>query len=772
MEHRKLLDENEAKHSADNISFKRHSTRHDALLASMSSRSFVEEAARFEKDQERDTDRAQTNQHNEYRGAKNDRKVLSFDRNSGVDGKDHAEGSLHQPLQPTNSVEKTSNPCKERKRRRALSCQSCRKLKTRCDFELELGKCHRCAKLRLSCSLTQENETEIKAIRNTMKPETFNMDLRLEKMQIAIDELRTQLTSVLWKLENHAERLSPPMRRREESFIDTLNFTKNISWTEDYLDQFIEDSPLQIIKQIDHSLFKRVTRYDPLQLACEEFLKFYLENEKLCLELVKLYFEVAHFWIIPGGITEINREYVLEHPFITCVFVALAMCFDERYTYTSQQKQLYWLTSKLLGVVAITEPLTDHDIEGILYLCLYNVARKPKQPQLDGWLLSGIGIKHLMISFNFKEIVTRVEKEKKFEADDLYHLRIWNAMCAVHFQHSIGSGRPIMITNDFYSVHKLTIMYPKATIGDAIKVSELQLYLIFQRLFESPGWTKTFTHDDNAIFVFYDLDDWKTRWIALIDRDISGLLSFTYEFLYVVLSRRYIKLCTPKKSTITQVFRDSHRLPNLVYAFNTVTKFSMKILERLLKLPTTLIRGSPSFQWSQIIYASLSLFEFLPIMNQEQKSFSLNLISKVYWFLNEIGEGSNEATDSVGKILKNIVDKASKVSTPSQKHADFRTDELDEKDSESLSPTVNLYSHKIRNGSSAVDFQEQMLQAAIPTESVCKVPNLGLSPSHFSTNPEFPHEESSFEMPDLSQFDSFDEFFNGIFPEFKRVKNI
>lgn len=51
----------------------------------------------------------------------------------------------------------------QKRKRKTFSCASCRKLKTRCDFEPQFGKCHRCNVLKLDCSLTYERRDEIES---------------------------------------------------------------------------------------------------------------------------------------------------------------------------------------------------------------------------------------------------------------------------------------------------------------------------------------------------------------------------------------------------------------------------------------------------------------------------------------------------------------------------------------------------------------------------------------------------------------------------------
>ncbi|GME83706.1 unnamed protein product [Ambrosiozyma monospora] len=304
------------------------------------------------------------------------------------------------------------------------------------------------------------------------------------------------------------------LQHQEENGENQLN-TDQIFPRHDWL------APMHVIHQIDSKIFNRVSPMNPFRKACEEFLEFYQNYESLCLDLAKSFLEVSHFWIIPGGITEINRQYVLDHPFTACVFVLLAMCFDVNYKYVEEQNKLYQLTTKILGIALLTEPLTDHDIEGILYLSLYNFARKPHQPVVDSWLLTSVGVKHLMMSIDLKNIAKRVS-EGSFNADDLFHMRIFNSMCSCHLQNAIGYGRPITINKDYFDLHALTIRFPSATVGDAIKVAEIELYLILSRDLSSGSQALKLSFENNLL-ISANVHEWKLKWNRIMSKDVSQL---------------------------------------------------------------------------------------------------------------------------------------------------------------------------------------------------------------------------------------------------------
>ncbi|KAG7884003.1 hypothetical protein KL938_002588 [Ogataea parapolymorpha] len=579
-----------------------------------------------------------------------------------------------------------------KKKRRIFSCESCRKLKTKCDYDASQGSCKRCLRLRLECSLV-ENGTRLN--RQEFEPTPSEpADSRLRRVEQAVESFDGKLTSLL------------DLVKQSLGSGNQLDFS--VAHENELLANHDALAPLNVIKQIDSKLFNRASRHDPFKRICDEFLRFYFDNERLCLELSRSFLEISHFWIIPGGITSIDRKYVLEHPFITCVFVLLAMCFDENYKYVQEQQQLYMLATKLLGIALVTEPLSDHDIEAILYISLYNIARKPKQSEFDSWLLSSIGLKHLIISIDFKNISRRVGMNI-FNEVDLFHLRIFNSMCSCHFQNSIGYARPIMLTSTYYDLFELTLKFPKATLGDAIKVAEIELYLGLSRGLTSSALSY---YVDGELLCFPEQHEWKQKWSKVIQKDVSQMLTFAYNFSHIMLARKLVEK------------PDASR-PELRVCYGTACQYSFETLNRFLLLSNNLVKGSPSFQLNLVVYACITLCDYLDTMGADERKMSLNLISKIYWHLNKVGEKMNDATDTIAKIVRKLVDIANETHSQSAKA----------RNSSQNSETLSV-----------ADLPQQVAeQLYSPAEPYTL-------PSH-----------TELRLPDVAAFDNFEDFFKDLF---------
>jgi hypothetical protein len=500
----------------------------------------------------------------------------------------------------------------------------------------------------MDCSLTNDKQSEI--MESIKEAEKDAVDLDEDRL----DRIERQVSEVLLRLDQIGsghDPKSPVSTSLDYKYVENLGKGKS-----NHLDNSTYNASLNVISRIDAKLFGRVDRYHAFAKLCEsEFLDtFYKNNQEFCIRLAANFLNYAHFWIVPGGIKEISHDYVLKHPFIAAVFVLLAMGFDENYSYIEEQAELYWIVRRLLAMALTTSPITDHDAEAILYCSLYNIARKPAQPLLDSWMISSDGLKQMMLCTSFQKIEDRI-KAKVYEQDDLFHLRIWTLLCVCHLQYSIGSGRPHLIPNDYLDICEYIIEYPQSNLEDNVNYALVRLTKQVHRMFYTRDLTLNLIKyeqiediDNVKCFKFEELHHWREHWKELIDNDMSGTLMFNFDFYHIILSRRFIAsykdVCDFKVVKYMEI------------AYHTAIHYSRSILERFLKLPKVMVKGSPSFLLTQIVYSCLTLYDFQGKFEIKFNMKSLNLVSRVYWHLNHVGETKNDATDTVGQIIKTLVD--------------------------------------------------------------------------------------------------------------------
>lgn len=583
-----------------------------------------------------------------------------------------------------------------------------------------------------------------------------------------------------------------PPHFKESSQTPTHNFSKN------FVNGIkLQEPPLKLISDIDERLFptKAQSQQDilaktqrPFVVARFNFLKYFNQHEQLCLDLSRDFLVKSHFWIIPGGIKEINRTYVEKHLFITSVFTIIAMGFDENNKYEKEQEQLYPLVERFLtNTLTMFEKLTDHDIEAILYCSMFNISRKSKrhrQLKFNSLVLCNFAVNSVLNIVDFHKIKERVLINEEYSALDLYHLRILNSLTACRLQYSIGSGNFTIQDDMLKEFNNLTAKFPQANFGDDIKISEINLgdivngiFLNFKAYFK--GFSKRFraetrshadrnrdvaggatddggkggkdgngnnSHNGNdasaqelECLVIPELEYWLKNWDELLSKDGGGVLLFAYDFYYSMICRSFL----------TEFFEEEFQ-NDVVYfkcALKTMKRYCFSLLDGFLKLPPSLIKGAPAITLHQLVYACLTLCDFLHCFDVAERQQVLNLCTKIYWHLNTIGEKLNEATDNVGKIIKSLIDTSKRKARVSGRSAAPRNTKRG-------SPSTTPGFQQSVQSSSAL----QGSKAGSP-QSARSVNSQGSGADSLAA--------ASFNMPDVDQFNSFEDFFQDFFDNLK-----
>lgn len=592
---------------------------------------------------------------------------------------------------------------KPRKKRKTFSCTLCRKFKTRCDFEPLVGKCYRCNVLQLECSLTQDREHEIlAAIEESSKssikttnaenslinqsstddnattggstvknPLTRTLNNRLNRLEEGFNSVNSKLDLLVMLLQGNSD-INPLSRMGDELSDDDSNNPELTSRVKVAPCAKLKETPLKLIRDLDERLFptrvtserdKMAKKSRPFVVARVNFLAFFEQHRKLCLDLSKEFLVRSHFWIIPGGIKEIDEEYAYRHVFITSVFTIIAMSFDDNEKYAEEQEALYPLVERLLtNTLTMFDKLIPHDIEAILYCCMFNISRKTKrhrQLQFNSLVLSNFAIDSLLAILDFDEIRRRVLEEEWYDSEDLYHLRILNSLTACRLEYSICYGNFSPMNEVLKDLNNLTAKFPQAIFGDDIKISEVDLGNIVNGLFQNFQSFFNITrgsflkgrqdNDDDVegILVFQEFKFWLKNWEELLSKDEGGVLQLTFDFYHIIICRSFL-------SEFLNQMEDSPLFLNST--LNTMRKHSFSLLKNFLKLPPFLIKGAPILTAHQLLYACLALCDYLHLFDHSDRQKVLNICTRVYWHLNNIGEKMNEATDDVGKIIKSLID--------------------------------------------------------------------------------------------------------------------
>ncbi|CCH45964.1 hypothetical protein BN7_5551 [Wickerhamomyces ciferrii] len=547
------------------------------------------------------------------------------EQNNETNGTPGSNTSTPTPIDTTKrSLSNESNTPKPKRKRKTFSCTTCRKLKTRCDFNKFEKKCYRCNILKLECSLTGEGSI------NQLDQDKDSIELKNENSEL--NDVNKKLNLIM----DHLNIQTP-----------TSNPKPKPSKTH----KSIEISPFKLISQISKPL---TTTTQPStnsfhSKSLEILNKIYKPNQEICLSLSNNFLTKAHYWIIPGGLTQIDHNYTQQNPFITLVFILISLSFDHKEIFIPNedyfQSLVFQSVKDLIGLSMLyNDDLTDHDLEGMVYLCSYQVVRTKsmqsgeEQKQWDYWILSGHVLKLIMKHFKFNKIKERIDIGEYLDLD-LFHLRIWNALCCCHFGICLGFGMDLLINDEFLKYCELILKFPEVKLEDEIKFIELGFLQKCFGLINDEEYLIQLGQDIKDDLEIIEFKSWKLSNQKIIDEDFSQILKFCYDYFHICFLEK-LQSIYPKQDYTTRI---------KTYLFELIDKF--------IKLDHILIKGSPNYLMNQLIYTCFKMMELMNKLTPDEQKLCNNNITKIYWRLNQIGEDQNRCTMDVGKIIKEILEK-------------------------------------------------------------------------------------------------------------------
>lgn len=693
------------------------------------------------------------------------------------------------------------------KKRRSLSCQTCRKLKTRCDFDAGRGMCHRCFVLRLSCSLATEHiqqpnyltkvdldldttgrdqtqqQQQSEGQDQKQKAQTQAEDSQLAQVQRRLDSLENSMGNIsnqLGTLKTLMESMATPPAQVPQASAPPLIPDASMAELQ-VLDRYTNKAPLVVIRDIDYKLFERLDKYATMRVAAEDLGIWITENapRELQIKLVNCFLSKCAPYIVPGSPAHTFFDSGDNEPSLMLgVLMLQGMRCDDECTHDTLQPQLFNIVRSLMGTALMTAPLRLCDIEALLYVAAFNIARKPKQPIFDSWLLTSYAIKLFILSVSFDGFSERANQATA-TADDLYALRLWNYLCLVHYQYAILTGRPVIIPKQYVDQCTIIFRIPGNTMGDAVVLAEVRLYqaLLMSQAHQSVQY----------------LSAWKEMHVRELeaDRVVGKDLAIGYEFCLIVFARRFGDSGSDRTGDISASgvgtgeatgSTSSSPTPSHEAMRTSAIESSVRILHCILDLPPSRISGMPNHPLCVLIYAVMTLchyFAYTPLALD-----ALSLIVRTYWYLCHLGEQSRDIINSIAGIIKSIIQTARKGAVdlfPARAGGVGKTvsvmpladleigspSKSSQQQQQNVDGSSTFNTIKLAQSSNEDDADEDGEDASLQYQQQSQQ-DTPQQRTDLSGN----EEEPVFEMPDITQYATFDDFFDGVFSYVHQYSNL
>ncbi|KAJ5772916.1 hypothetical protein N7457_007812 [Penicillium paradoxum] len=409
---------------------------------------------------------------------------------------------------------------KGRIRRSMTACNTCRKLKTRCDVDPRGHACRRCLSLRLECELPETTE-RFQDNASTWSDATAAIP-SIEERLVSLERGMGEMIHLMRQMVNRSPSMpcSPTSQPRSNS-IDGRGSTDSMS------PSFYPLKPAQIIRDLQAECFGERDHLSEADILGDIVTQGIVDS-KLSMKLIELFVECFGHWISINHSSSIQRS--------NSLLFNTACLLASRYLPGLPQQTVRDISLHVQHAVAkmlwSPPPLTTDMLQALTLLCLYSTSIH-KEGLMDDWLLSGISINHALISFNF---LNTLPGDNLNPDDLLAQLRLWNTLCVTQLHSALANGRTVNIQQQYIDQCPRILEYAGATQEDGRVVAEIQLYRIALTLQHSQHRLQ-FAESE-----YEEIERWKMEWAHLLTNDDNSTLELNLWFCQLLLHRTATRL--------------------------------------------------------------------------------------------------------------------------------------------------------------------------------------------------------------------------------------
>ncbi|KAF7554847.1 hypothetical protein G7Z17_g2589 [Cylindrodendrum hubeiense] len=525
-----------------------------------------------------------------------------------------------RPMQPKqHAAEETveDNPSHKR-RRRVFSCESCQRLKCKCDYDFNLQSCRRCQILRITCSRRETVE-----MGDLMTSDINNNSIqdRLSKTENALREITTQLEALTKQIEQSSCKRAHIQSSSTDSLYphDAETFGDGLEQVLDPADHAVRSAPVVVLRDLDRRYTGGHRR--PRTLADVDLVESQLIHENMARELIQLFFHHRSDRLIVSEPNNLTSSDILRDasPFLHSVCCLHAIIYREDLFGTATHRKIYEHNRISLGKVLLSVPLTLEDIQGV-FLMSENVMAghgDNGKEYIDSWMLTGYCITQAMLSISFSEIVKNIRQDIT-TPEDQRAIRLWSTICLDHLY--------------FYG----------ASMQDGMLLAEI---LLCTTLLQKLGTQAPLDPEGHCI----EFAAWKDKWNHLLSMPTASMLRIGYFSACLILLIRSLEDLGENLQSTTLLSNSS---PTVSNEFSTSTeqgatqdsirvklrskasKYAQSIIETFLNMPSSLRDSIASNRCLCLGYSALILTHYDETQSSISDEHKLNLITRFEEWLN------------------------------------------------------------------------------------------------------------------------------------------
>ncbi|KAJ5302813.1 Transcriptional activator of proteases prtT [Penicillium atrosanguineum] len=500
-------------------------------------------------------------------------------------------------------------------RRSMTACNTCRKLKTRCDLDPRGHACRRCLSLRLECELPETQDRFFQDNVSTWSEANAAIP-SIEERLVSLERGMGEMINLMRQMANQSSNASgSPNSHAARSLDDSPSEHGQVP--------SFSLKPVQLIRDLQIECFNGRDNYTTDVDLLGDIVSQGIIDAKLSLKLIELFAEYFGPWVSIDLSSGIQRTDTLLFN-TACLLASRYLPGMPSNTVHEISLQVQHAVTKALWRKT---PLSNDCLQALALLCLYPTSSH-KEGFMDGWLLSGISVNHALLSFTF---LNQPSNKSILSDEILSQLRIWNTFCLTHLHSALGYGRSVNVQPHYLDLCTRILDHPRATSEDGRILAEIQLYRIALKLQNDPQRLR-FAEPE-----YEEIERWKIEWAHLLSNEGSSTLELSLWFSQLLLHR-----------TATRLRPESDRLAP------EICSNARLIISRSLQTRFSAAPGLTDNVYYILGYAALTLCDYNPSdpLIDQVRSFLLHLAPnsdhiayRIAYIVNEVQRRYGEASD-------------------------------------------------------------------------------------------------------------------------------
>ncbi|KAJ5090081.1 hypothetical protein N7532_008765 [Penicillium argentinense] len=340
------------------------------------------------------------------------------------------------------------------------------------------------------------------------------------------------------------------------------------------------DAPMSLIQEIKENM-SLPTQTSPLRVASQDVIANGIVSEDVAFS------KLSSRWLFMST-DPIDLRSKSSLLFGTCILAGIHIT-PALYGSETHQK-LYKHVYDMLAQSQLVSGTSLDTIQALLIFSMWDLRPTRDHDHGNSWLLSGLAAMKVMMITRFENLFQASDGQEVSRSREL--LRTWNLICLCHLQFSIGSGRPPVISRQYFEECAKILNYESYNARDELVVAGVELYRTLWELISSNE-----IRTDSVAWP--EIERLRRRHEHIYHLDSSEPLRFAYSCTYLILTRRTLRHIneshavekgrsrplngeTQKQEFIQFAVGHSHQVLNLFLSMSDLTTYIHPAYENLL----------------------------------------------------------------------------------------------------------------------------------------------------------------------------------------------